>query len=392
VTERRSNNGEFQFFRSLSSVVLFRLLLINNPDGTAARVWAQHENETLPGTVIDSNIAIKQAKRDESANVSGVETQPRGSLAHLSYEEIRARIEAGYGTEHVVAANESAVSWSVLNGRVAPLIESMDNAFRWDQDDDANDGEHEMVAAPNLEPERIVRRDPRPAVCDVSDASIKGVVCQPTTTAPTAPFPTPPPKALPRRQDQVVLDLLDKPTIDFCAPFDPLCLLYPWLFSENSTDFGDDPNEYYGEDKTSCPLPSSSSTSSSKPEPSPFKQGDPQQNEVQCYGSGENTENERMQNAAKNFCLSIENDDLIENYFRSEEYTYPQNGGLGWVSIIVSLDIEPNCEFGWNLNECEKYLSVPTDSCNCGGVNWKQGGVVSNNCYSWRIDPELNIS
>lgn len=32
-----------------------------------------------------------------------------------------------------------------------------------------------------------------------------------------------------------------------------------------------------------------------------------------------------------------------------------------------------------------KYVAL--GSCNCKGVNGKQGGVVENNCYKWRIDP-----
>jgi len=92
---------------------------------------------------------------------------------------------------------------------------------------------------------------------------------QPTTTAT---------RLSAERQIEPNLDFLDQITNEFCSPFDPICLQYPWLFGQFSTDFGDDPNEYYGEDKISCPLPSSSSTSSSPtttatPEPSPFRTG-----------------------------------------------------------------------------------------------------------------------
>ena len=98
-----------------------------------------------------------------------------------------------------------------------------------------------------------------------------------------------------------------------------------------------------------------------------------------------------MRNAAEDFCNAIKNDNLIEDYYRSEEYTFSYNGGIGYISIATSLEIKQDCEFEWNLNECEKYLSVPTDSCNCGGVNGKQGGIVSNDCFTWRIDPKVNF-
>jgi len=38
----------------------------------------------------------------------------------------------------------------------------------------------------------------------------------------------------------------------------------------------------------------------------------------------------------------------------------------------------------------KKYLSVPTDSCDCSGINDKHGGKVINDCYEWRIDPQLS--
>lgn len=232
-----------------------------------------------------------------------------------------------------------------------------------------------------------------------------GVDGQLSTTAPSAPFPTPPPDAIPKREVQPQVGFVNEPTVNYCEFFDVGCLSSPWLFGDNETltgpDYGDDPNEYYGEDKTRCPVKTSTSSSSSSsrtstttiatPEPSPFEQGDPMQNEVECYGSGETTENIRMQNAADSFCEGIRNDDLIEDYFSSADYPFPYNGGLGTVKITISLEIKENCEWVWNLNECKKYLSVPTDSCNCGGVDGKQGGVVSNNCYSWRIDPNVSL-
>jgi hypothetical protein len=77
------------------------------------------------------------------------------------------------------------------------------------------------------------------------------------------------------------------------------------------------------------------------------------------------------------------------------------------VDITISLKIKPGCSFGrlsyfnkrddlavrdaFDTAACLKYLSVPTDSCNCNGVDGKQGGIVENDCYIWRIDPNVEL-
>ena len=116
-----------------------------------------------------------------------------------------------------------------------------------------------------------------------------------------------------------------------------------------------------------------------------------------------------MQNAAKSFCGEIAGDLLAPNYFHSRTLSFPYNGGIGSVDITISLKIKSGCSFGklsyFNKRDsiissrddkfdtalCLKYLSVPTDSCNCTGVNGKQGGIVENNCYIFRIDPNVSI-
>ncbi|KAH9845616.1 glycoside hydrolase family 55 protein [Teratosphaeria destructans] len=221
----------------------------------------------------------------------------------------------------------------------------------------------------------------------------------PTTTAPSVPFPTPPPDVLPQRDVQPIAGVVNQPTVPECDYFDFLCIQKPWLWGDNITspdsDPGDDPDEHSGEDATTCPVKSKTSTTTepaSAPTPSPMEQGDPMLNKVNCYNSGETTENERMQNAASSFCGQIKNAKLVAGYFYSSDFRFPYNGGAGIVDITISLEINDKCDWTWNENECKKYLSVPTDSCNCGGENGKQGGVVSNNCYTWRIDPNRSLS
>lgn len=237
-----------------------------------------------------------------------------------------------------------------------------------------------------------------------------------TTTAPTMAFPTPPvsigpsapppPKgSWPKRAIQPIVGLLDQPQVVECdyLDFNTPCFLQPWIiFGDNSTytdPSDDDDDENWEELQTTCPTPTITSststtpttTQSATPEPSPSEEGDPMQNQVKCYNSGETTEHVRVDNAATSFCNDIAKDAFAENYFRSIDFPFPYNGGFGTVDITISLEIKPKCDWTYNFNECIEYLAVPENSCNCNGVNGKQGGIVTNNCYEWRMDPNLSF-
>lgn len=236
-----------------------------------------------------------------------------------------------------------------------------------------------------------------------------------TTTAPTMAFPTPPisigPSApppptgsWPKRAIQPIVGLLDQPQVVECDYFDfnTPCFPQPWIiFGDNSTytDPGDDDDENWEELQTTCPTPTITSststapttTQSATPEPSPSEEGDPMQNQVKCYNSGETTEHVQIDNAATSFCNDIAKDAFAENYFHSIDFPFPYNRGFGTVDITISLEIKSKCNWTYNFNECIEYLAVPENSCNCNGVNGKQGGVVTNNCYEWRMDPNLSF-
>lgn len=101
-----------------------------------------------------------------------------------------------------------------------------------------------------------------------------------------------------------------------------------------------------------------------------------------------------MRNGATSFCkqLGSTGDILAAESIHKAKLDFDYNGGIGIVEMVLSLEINPGCQWTWDLAECQHYLAVPTDACNCGGVNGKQGGVVRNNCYSWRIDPNRKLS
>ncbi|KAI8211142.1 hypothetical protein K4K52_011113 [Colletotrichum sp. SAR 10_76] len=233
-----------------------------------------------------------------------------------------------------------------------------------------------------------------------------------TTTAPSVAFPTPPAGVVARGVTPYQ-GTLDWPTVDQCFFFSQQCLPDPWMYcdlndaectaaGDDGSDPGDD-DENLADLAVTCPAggaggdativssststSSTSTTTSASAIPSPMETGDPSQNVASCYNSGETTENSRMQNGAASFCRGIASDNFGPGYFHSGSYDFPYNGGIGTVQIVISFEIFDDCDWNYSLDECERYLKVPTDSCNCSGVNGKQGGIVTNNCYKWRIDP-----
>lgn len=246
-----------------------------------------------------------------------------------------------------------------------------------------------------------------------------GIDGQPTTTSATVPFPRPPASigpdappppsgSWPKRAIQPLIGYPEGPMVPECSFLsfsDPNCVTQPYLW-QGFDDGGGADIENFWDLLTACPLETTSSSSTStsatktstvtlttptEPAPSPYEQGNPAGNEVQCYNSGETTEDVRMQAASESFCGIIEKDVMGPGYFKSQNFPFAYNGGLGTVTITISLQVKPGCSFEFNQNLCQHYLSVPADSCNCAGVNGKQGGIISNNCYNWRVDPNLSF-
>lgn len=195
------------------------------------------------------------------------------------------------------------------------------------------------------------------------------------------------------------------PLFNQCGFFDFSCIDEPWLYGDNGTftDPGgeDDFDENWDEVTTMCPKPSSSSSGSSTVSPTPVqsqppkespREGDPMKNKADCYGSGQKTEHVRIDNTINSFCNTLGKPGTIlkENFFFTNTYTLPNSGGGLGVKIVTSLAIDKGCQWTWNSDECHRYMKVPVDSCNCGGVNGKQGGIVRNDCYQWRVDPNTD--
>lgn len=240
-----------------------------------------------------------------------------------------------------------------------------------------------------------------------------------SVTRPSGIFPTPPVVLGPNSPDPIHggkwpklavryhNNPYDSPPTDPCLDYNYGCMPDPWTTTDPPYTDQPDPKNPNDDDESdepyqACPLyaiigPRSDSSTTATPTsttsatPTATKIGNPMKNTVNCYNSGENTEGIRMQNAAKSFCNAIQHNDFKENYIHQSDQPFDYNGGIGTVTIHLSFEIKAGCTWVWDLDECLKYFSVPTDSCNCKGVNGKQGGTVTNDCYTWRIDPNISL-
>jgi len=177
---------------------------------------------------------------------------------------------------------------------------------------------------------------------------------------------------------------------------------YPGGRLDDYTGGEPQPPPFYDEDEGEavvvCPRPTTTTTTTTTikttttavqiPVESPRETGLASENVVSCYKFGQKTENARMVNAARDFCQRIAKDSLIGPVVKSHEVQFDYNGGVGSVKIKMAIDIFDECEFPYTEALCMKYFSVPTDSCDCSGINDKHGGYVKNNCYRFKIDPE----
>ncbi|KAL5327699.1 hypothetical protein ACEPPN_005402 [Leptodophora sp. 'Broadleaf-Isolate-01'] len=256
---------------------------------------------------------------------------------------------------------------------------------------------------------------------------------QSTPAAPSGPFPTPPPSigpdtpdppigSWPKRFIEPYLGPSNEPKVNACDYYGLICITDPYLYPGGVAPYfpdkggdGDDDYDENWEDVTirsiTCPTSTSTSTTSSTisttidtPEPtaSPYQEGNPVDNKVACYDGGAKTEFMRMIAASNDFCNEMKGDTFKQGYVHTGSYPFPNNGGFMSIKIDIQFSI-PNVNtllgrdlanaqlYSWeyDFDECMKYLSVPRDSCNCGSVDNKQGGVVTNKGMYWTLDPNL---
>ena len=251
-----------------------------------------------------------------------------------------------------------------------------------------------------------------------------GLNGSPTTIAPTVAFPAPPSaidaaaappptRSWPAKAISPRFGLTYTPVVEECAYYDEKCLTNPLYYGDSSDGSGtstgadDDFDENWADASITCDATETTSTTtrttsaptktSTKPtaEPSPRVVDDPMQNVLDCYGSGQRAAHQQLDNLIADFC-----EDVAQYASWQDNHLMTQDLSLGrtiyapatgpWISgvnIDINFTIRKGCTWDIDRTDCERYLKVPVDSCNCGGVDAKQGGIVENNCVVWRIDP-----
>lgn len=152
--------------------------------------------------------------------------------------------------------------------------------------------------------------------------------------------------------------------------------------------------------KTTTKPTSTTTTTSKKPDPTPEKpklnRPDPSKNERDCYGSGQWTSNDRMQNGAISYCKDLNSayggKTLGPKFFNEGRKSFPyQSSEFAAIEIIMSVEVYDGCEWPFSYDECIRYMKVGIDSCSCSGKDGKRGGYVWNNCIKVRIDPNSDL-
>lgn len=121
-----------------------------------------------------------------------------------------------------------------------------------------------------------------------------------------------------------------------------------------------------------------------------FNHPDPANNKVDCYNSGQSSNNAKLRLAAESFC-KYDLQAMDVSVFPEKYYYFNKKNPPGSFRIDLSIEVKSGCEWTFNYDECVRYLKVPINSCDCDGEDGKHGGIVENSCVKWMIDPNSGI-
>ncbi|KAJ6781688.1 hypothetical protein PWT90_10859 [Aphanocladium album] len=144
------------------------------------------------------------------------------------------------------------------------------------------------------------------------------------------------------------------------------------------------------EEETSTPTPAPTSTRPPLAHPSPLE------NKVGCWNFGDKLNHFEMDNGIAEFCKhavgggAVLKPDFMLSRVQLVRPPSPEIGEPG-KAVTFSLNVHSDCDWEATSDECRRYFLADVDGCNCGGVNGKQGGLVSNNCLSVGIWPGANM-
>jgi len=230
----------------------------------------------------------------------------------------------------------------------------------------------------------------------------------PTTVSPTVAFPTPPPViggpgvvappkgAWPTAAIRPRAGFVNRPILEPCAYGDEDCVTDPLLYDDDKhvgpVDGDIDRDDENGEEnETVCPATTTNPVIVPVPRPSKF--AEPVQNKVECYNHGQTAKHWELDSLINIFCGELEKFAVYQNFRESSDgwelgktlYVDP----FKTAPVDFNFIINKGCTMDIEGNDCSRYLHVPVDACDCDGVDGKHGGVVRNNCYYWRVDPNI---
>lgn len=257
---------------------------------------------------------------------------------------------------------------------------------------------------------------PKPATTSAWPAvRYKGPDGKETRTAPPGAPPTPPtsigPHAPPPERGSwpkhavfPVAGVMEYPLVGACTWSDPSCFEEaggPGISGHKNPYVHhaapDGPGEsQIHEDDEDVDCRTSTTTTTKTPEPTKKPDivirkaiGRAKDNTKDCYHKGRWTLHDHLSYSIESFCKILGKPGDLFDQKGTIERKFGQNVVPGTlpVEVVVSFHLLDGCEWSYDYNECRRYLHVPVDSCNCAGVNDKQGGIVKNKCYEWRVDP-----
>lgn len=270
-------------------------------------------------------------------------------------------------------------------------------------------------------------------------------------TGPSKPFPTPPKAIGPNEPapaggqwPKVPIHLIvggqdNLPAVEICF-YDSLdCFAQPWEYGnkpwpypggtgigdpEDDDSWGDDGPA--GDEMIACSPTTTSTTTTtttsdtpsetppSKPSP---RAGDPALNKRDCYKNTRGINRDQAADLIGRFCGEMERQLLTSGQEYANQWPYSPPGQIAFY-VRLWFGISKNTECRWiggkspavrsldgvdgvdgqngtsivrrditDSSLCARYMDAIVDSCNCGGINGKEGGRITNDCFYVGLHP-----
>jgi hypothetical protein len=111
-----------------------------------------------------------------------------------------------------------------------------------------------------------------------------------------------------------------------------------------------------------------------------------------CYDSGALTGRGDAIKAVENFCEFAGGRTLDDSTLERKSVEGIDSAVGGFVSIVQSVTVRNGCKFDIDRDECRRIMRRILDECDTTSTRFKQGGTVEDNCATWRLDPNTDIT